>query len=81
MCNKSDIPLLVAIVLISSAARGEDGEITICGPQVMHGYWQRPEENQAVFREVDGRRFFLTGDVGHFDEQGYLVCGWLSSAA
>ncbi len=51
---------------------GEDGEIAISGPQVMKGYWNRPDENARVFRELNGKRFFLTGDIGHFDEEGYF---------
>jgi long-chain acyl-CoA synthetase len=53
--------------------QGEDGEIAICGPQVMQGYWNKPEETEAVFRDIDGRRFFLTGDIGHVDEEGYFI--------
>ncbi len=53
--------------------RGEDGEIAISGPQVMAGYWQKPEENERVFRQIDGRRYLLSGDIGHIDEEGYLV--------
>jgi len=53
--------------------QGEDGEIAISGPQVMQGYWNKPDENKAVFREIDGQRFFLTGDIGHFDEEGYIL--------
>lgn len=52
---------------------GEDGEIAICGPQVMKGYWQKPAENEAVFRNIDGQRFFLTGDIGHFDNDGFII--------
>ena len=51
---------------------GEDGEIAICGPQVMTGYYQRPEEDEKVFREIEGKRFFLSGDIGHFDEDGFI---------
>ncbi|MFP4452713.1 MAG: long-chain-fatty-acid--CoA ligase [Desulfobacterales bacterium] len=54
-------------------ARGEDGEIAVSGPQVMKGYWNRPEENQAVFRQIEGRRYFLTGDIGHVDEEGFII--------
>ncbi|MFW5931092.1 MAG: AMP-binding enzyme, partial [Desulfosalsimonas sp.] len=54
-------------------SRGEDGEIAVSGPQVMKGYWNRPEENQAVFRYIEGRRYFLTGDIGHIDEEGYII--------
>lgn len=53
--------------------QGEDGEIGISGPQVMTGYWNREEESQEVFREIDGGRYFLTGDVGHIDEEGYII--------
>jgi long-chain acyl-CoA synthetase len=44
------------------------GEICIRGPQVMKGYWQRPEETAKVIR--DG--WLLTGDVGHMDANGYV---------
>jgi long-chain acyl-CoA synthetase len=54
-------------------SRGEDGEIAISGPQVMREYWGRPEETREVTREIDGRRYFLTGDIGHVDGDGYVV--------
>ncbi len=53
--------------------RGEDGEIAIRGAQVMKGYWNRPEETEAVFREIEGKQYFLTGDIGHIDEDGFIV--------
>ena len=49
-------------------AVGEVGEICAKGPQVMQGYWQRPEETAKVMT-ADG--FFRTGDIGRIDEQGY----------
>ncbi|MFX0084671.1 MAG: long-chain fatty acid--CoA ligase [Candidatus Hodarchaeota archaeon] len=52
---------------------GEDGEIALSGPQVMKGYWNKPEATAAVFREIEGRKYFLTGDIGHLDEEGYTV--------
>jgi long-chain acyl-CoA synthetase len=52
---------------------GEDGEIAVSGPQVMKGYWNKPEENRLVFRELEGKRFLLTGDIGHLDEEGFTV--------
>ena len=58
---------------IEELPHGEDGEIAISGPQVMKGYWQRPEENKTVFRDIDGERFFLTGDIGHIDKDGFIV--------
>jgi long-chain acyl-CoA synthetase len=50
---------------------GEIGEIAIHGPQVFSDYWKKPEETENVMREFRGKRFFLTGDVGHMDELGY----------
>ncbi len=52
---------------------GEDGEIAVCGPQVMKGYWKRPDANDEVFRQINGNRYFLTGDIGHIDEEGYII--------
>ena len=48
---------------------GERGEICIRGPQVMAGYWQRPDETAKVM-SVDG--FFKSGDIGVMDEAGYI---------
>ena len=50
-------------------AIGEPGEICAKGPQVMRGYWDKPEANAAAFT-ADG--YFRTGDVGVFDERGFL---------
>lgn len=46
----------------------EDGEILVRGPSVFQGYWNLPEETRAAFR--DG--WFKTGDIGQFDEDGFL---------
>jgi len=48
---------------------GDAGEICARGPQVMTGYWEKPEANAAAFTS-DG--YFRTGDVGVFDEKGFL---------
>ena len=51
---------------------GESGELCICGPQVMKGYWNKPEETaNALRRHDDGRIWFHTGDVATMDEDGY----------
>ncbi|HHQ48489.1 MAG TPA: long-chain fatty acid--CoA ligase [Acidobacteria bacterium] len=51
---------------------GEQGEIVIHGPQVFEGYWNKPEETEAVFFELDGKRFFRTGDIARMDEDGFF---------
>ncbi len=48
---------------------GQPGEICIRGPQVMAGYWQRPDETAKVM-DKDG--WFATGDVGVMDERGFV---------
>lgn len=48
---------------------GQTGEIAIRGPQVMEGYWQKPEETARVMTR-DG--FFRSGDIGVMDERGYV---------
>ena len=53
----------------AEAPQGSAGEIAIRGPQVMAGYWQRPDET-AKAMTTDG--FFRTGDIGVMDERGYF---------
>ncbi|TES58160.1 long-chain-fatty-acid--CoA ligase [Halalkalibacterium halodurans] len=61
-------------VMIISAETGEPadvnevGELAVRGPQVMKGYWNRPEETAQVFKDD----WFLTGDMGYMDEDGYF---------
>ena len=63
----TDIKLLDANDM--EALSGVPGEICAKGPQVMKGYWQKPEANAAAFTP-DG--YFRTGDIGVFDERGFL---------
>jgi fatty-acyl-CoA synthase len=51
---------------------GEQGEIVMRGPMVFDGYWKRPDATAAAFIEVDGHRFFRSGDLGRMDEDGYF---------
>jgi long-chain acyl-CoA synthetase len=67
----TDIKILDSETGTRELAQGEDGEIAVSGPQVMQGYWKKPEEDEVVFRVFDGQRFFLTGDVGHIDQDGF----------
>jgi len=69
----TDIKILDTDTGLKELPQGEDGEIAISGPQVMVGYWNKPAENEKVFREVEGKRFFLTGDIGNIDDDGYIT--------
>ena len=50
----------------------EVGEIVTHGPQVFQGYWKQPEATAEAFLELDGKKFFRTGDLGYYDEEGYF---------
>ena len=69
----TDIKIVDNETGLKELPRGQDGEIAICGLQVMQGYWNKPEENAAAFREINGNRYFLSGDIGHIDEGGYIL--------
>lgn len=54
-------------------ADGESGELAISGPQVMRGYWNRPEETDAMIKTApDGGRWLLTGDVASMAPDGFF---------
>ena len=53
----------------ATLAMGEIGELCVKGPQVMKGYWQRPEETAKV---IDADGWLHTGDMAKMDEQGYF---------
>ncbi len=69
----TDIKILDSDTGTEELPQGEDGEIAVSGPQVMQGYWNRPAETKEVMREIEGKRFFLTGDIGHFDKDHFVV--------
>jgi long-chain acyl-CoA synthetase len=52
--------------------QGEVGEIIIAGPCTMREYWNRPDATEASLREQNGSEWYYTGDIGYFDEDGYL---------
>lgn len=59
----------------ASLGTGEVGEIIVSGPQVMVGYLANAEASATALREIDGRTWMFTGDVGFMDEDGYIkVC-------
>jgi long-chain acyl-CoA synthetase len=64
------------IVDVETGARelpiGEIGELCVSGPQVMKGYWNKPDESASVLRtDASGRIWFHTGDIARVDEDGY----------
>jgi long-chain acyl-CoA synthetase len=73
--NSAGLPLPGTVLEIRSLKdphrllpRGQRGEVSVRGPQVMKGYWQRPAETEQTF--IDGA--LRTGDVGYLDSAGYL---------
>ncbi|MBV8635753.1 MAG: long-chain fatty acid--CoA ligase [Burkholderiaceae bacterium] len=50
----------------------EVGEIVTHGPQVFQGYWNDPQKTAEAFIEIDGKRFFRTGDLGYIDDEGFF---------
>lgn len=50
----------------------EVGEIVMRGPQIFQGYWKQPAATEETFLEHDGHRFFRSGDLGYYDEEGYF---------
>jgi fatty-acyl-CoA synthase len=59
-------------ITLKEVPQGEQGEIIMSGPQVFQGYWKRPDATADAFIEIDGKRFFRSGDLGRMDEQGYF---------
>jgi len=51
---------------------GEVGEIVIHGPQVFRGYWNDPQKTEESFFELEGKRFFRSGDLGYVDADGFF---------
>lgn len=52
--------------------QGEIGEMILCGPNIMQGYWKRPEETLETIIEIDGEKWLRTGDIVSMDEEGYF---------
>ena len=59
----------------SKSKYGEEntGEICVCGPQVMQGYLNQPEESAETLKTWDGRTWLLTGDIGFMNEDGTIA--------
>jgi long-chain acyl-CoA synthetase len=65
--------IIVNTETLEEAKLGEVGEIWIRGPQIMKGYWRRPEATSNVLvKREDGNIWFRTGDLGRIDEDGFF---------
>jgi long-chain acyl-CoA synthetase len=70
------IPGMLAAVLDGESLEfvppGETGELVVCGPNVMQGYWNRLEESASAFVDRGGVRWMRTGDIVRMDAEGYF---------
>ena len=64
---------IVDPVTLAALPTGTDGLILIGGPQVMKGYLHNPTKTADVIVEIDGQRWYKSGDKGHLDEDGFLT--------
>jgi acyl-coenzyme A synthetase/AMP-(fatty) acid ligase len=59
-----------------AAPPGEEGELVVTGGSVMLGYWNLPQRNAEAFLEIDGKRWYRTGDIVREDDTGdYIFLG------
>lgn len=63
---------IIDLETLQELGLGEQGEVVVNGPQVMKGYWNRPEETEEAFITIGEKRFFRTGDIAKYDEDGYF---------
>lgn len=63
---------IIDLSTLEEVPQGEQGEIVVNGPEVLKGYWNKPEATREAFIEIDGKQFFRTGDIGRMDEEGYF---------
>ncbi len=69
----TDIKIVDLVQGTTEVPIGEDGELCIAGPQVMKGYWNRPDETEIALRKDAGGCVWLyTGDVARMDADGYM---------
>jgi fatty-acyl-CoA synthase len=64
--------LVIDVDTLKPVKAGESGEIVVNGPQVFLRYHDDPERSAEAFIDIDGMRFFRTGDLGYVDDEGYF---------
>ncbi len=68
----TDIKIVDLVEGTKEVAAGTEGELCIAGPQIMKGYWKRPDETEIALRkDAQGRVWLYTGDVARMDDDGY----------
>ncbi len=68
----TDIKIVDLVEGTKEVAVGTEGELCIAGPQIMKGYWKRPDETEIALRkDAQGRVWLYTGDVARMDDDGY----------
>jgi long-chain acyl-CoA synthetase len=68
----ADTELMIMDENGSPVPHGEVGEIWASGPQIMKGYWNRPEETAKSLRQLNGKTWLVTGDMARMDDDGYF---------
>ncbi len=63
---------VINVETLEEVGPGVTGEIIMRGEQIFQGYWNRPEATEEAFIVIDGHRFFRSGDLGYYDEEGYF---------
>jgi long-chain acyl-CoA synthetase len=70
--SDTDIKIVDLATGVTEVPIGQEGELCIAGPQVMKGYWNRPDETAIALRtDGAGKRWLYTGDIARMDEDGY----------
>jgi fatty-acyl-CoA synthase len=72
MPTQGVVSRIVDPVTLIELPQGEVGELVTSGAQVMRGYWNNEDANRLAFVQIDGQRFFRTGDLAYVDEDGYF---------
>ncbi len=70
--SDTDIKIVDLATGVTEVPIGQEGELCIAGPQVMKGYWNRPDETAIALRtDAAGKCWLYTGDIARMDEDGY----------